>query len=483
MSVPRPADQGAHGFKLAAVSRRLAGRRPSALPWRRRSRRLPLRWRRPPRASRAGPGGVESWARRCSWRIPSLAGLIRKVGSGSKGRVRSSLPERRSRRNRRAPPTTAFRRIPAVHGTSLEGPLRRKRRFLIGGFTLGRRPRLTAQQQRMGRVARPAGFADHHVEAETCKIIGVGVDTGVFRFVEDLGVGAAFIAGLGAREPGIAFNAAERECARAAADNADGAGVMPSGRAERAMEIARPRVLARGGDHARRGCRAAAGAEVAPFQVPEVGRPQCCGEPGKIDLQRRGDPEDGAGVGGSTPPRRKASARVSVSGASRRRRSAIAAAVGEGNKVALKLSSSAVRPSRQAASRRCPSAAMGGMRAATALEIAVSSGARGVGRTAAAAACARDASAMKASQPSAAWPSARRSSRSAVREKRRTGSGRTIGAGALTPPTADPVHEPFGAVSPCLMNPRPHDADEAQASRSRPGCAAICGGGATPSRA
>jgi hypothetical protein len=76
-------------------------------------------------------------------------------------------------------------------------------------------------------VAGPTGLANHHVEAERREIVGIGVDAGVFRFVEDLGVGPAFVAGLGARKPGIALNAAQRERTRAAADNADGAGMIP----------------------------------------------------------------------------------------------------------------------------------------------------------------------------------------------------------------------------------------------------------------
>ena len=52
----------------------------------------------------------------------------------------------------------------------------------------------------MGRVAGPAGLADHHVEAKRREIVGVGVDTHVFRFVEDLGVSLAFIAGFRARK-------------------------------------------------------------------------------------------------------------------------------------------------------------------------------------------------------------------------------------------------------------------------------------------
>ena len=103
----------------------------------------------------------------------------------------------------------------------------------------------------MGRVTGPAGLADHHVETQRREIVGVGVDVRVFRFVEDLAVGLAFIAGFGARETGIAVKAAQRERARAAADEANGASVMPGGRAERAIEIARARVLAGGGDYAR----------------------------------------------------------------------------------------------------------------------------------------------------------------------------------------------------------------------------------------
>ena len=103
---------------------------------------------------------------------------------------------------------------------------------------------LPNQQQRVGRVAGPAGLADHHVEAKGREIVGVGVDTHVFRFIEDLGVSLAFIAGLGAREIRIAVNAAQREGARAAAANADGAGVIPGCRAERAVKIARARSLA-----------------------------------------------------------------------------------------------------------------------------------------------------------------------------------------------------------------------------------------------
>ena len=96
----------------------------------------------------------------------------------------------------------------------------------------------------MGRVTRPAGLAHHHVEAERREIVRVGVDAGVLRLVENLGVCSAFIAGLGARDAGIAFNSSQRERARAAADDADGAGVIPGGRAERAMEIARAGILA-----------------------------------------------------------------------------------------------------------------------------------------------------------------------------------------------------------------------------------------------
>jgi hypothetical protein len=121
----------------------------------------------------------------------------------------------------------------------------------IGRAAPGGQGRLPGQQQRMGRVAGPARLADHHVEAERRKIVGVGVDVRVFRLIKNLRVSSAFIAGLGARETGIALQAAKRERARPAADNADRASMVPSGRAERAIEIARARVLARGGDKAR----------------------------------------------------------------------------------------------------------------------------------------------------------------------------------------------------------------------------------------
>ena len=78
--------------------------------------------------------------------------------------------------------------------------------------------RLTDQQQRMGRVAGPAGLAVHHVEAERGEIVGVGVDAHVFGFVEDLGVSSAFVAGFGAGKTGIALNAAQRKRAGAAAE-------------------------------------------------------------------------------------------------------------------------------------------------------------------------------------------------------------------------------------------------------------------------
>jgi hypothetical protein len=70
----------------------------------------------------------------------------------------------------------------------------------------------------MGSVAGPAGLANHHVEAKRGEIVSVGVDVRVFRFVENLCVGPAFIASLGARETGIALNAPQRKRARAAAE-------------------------------------------------------------------------------------------------------------------------------------------------------------------------------------------------------------------------------------------------------------------------
>ena len=63
----------------------------------------------------------------------------------------------------------------------------------------------------MRRVAGPTGLADHHVEAKRREIVSVSVDAGVFRFVEDLGVGPAFIAGLGACETEIALDESVRE--------------------------------------------------------------------------------------------------------------------------------------------------------------------------------------------------------------------------------------------------------------------------------
>ena len=70
----------------------------------------------------------------------------------------------------------------------------------------------------MGRVAGPAGLADHHVEAERREVVGVGVDAHVFGLVQDLGVGPAFVAGFGAGKTGIALNAAQRKRAGAAAE-------------------------------------------------------------------------------------------------------------------------------------------------------------------------------------------------------------------------------------------------------------------------
>ena len=95
----------------------------------------------------------------------------------------------------------------------------------------------------MGRVTRPAGLADHHVEAQRREIVRIGIDAGVFLLVEDLGVCSAFVASLGARDARVAFNSSERERARTVADDADGAGVISGGRAERAMEIARAGIL------------------------------------------------------------------------------------------------------------------------------------------------------------------------------------------------------------------------------------------------
>ena len=81
--------------------------------------------------------------------------------------------------------------------------------------------------------------------------------------------------------------------------------MVPGGRAERAIEIARAGRLAGGPDHARRRRRAAAGTEAALFQEPEVGRPQGRRKAGEIDLQRRRDPEGRAGVGGIDAGRAK----------------------------------------------------------------------------------------------------------------------------------------------------------------------------------
>jgi hypothetical protein len=130
------------------------------------------------------------------------------------------------------------------------------------------------------------------------------------------------------------------------------------------MEIARAGVLARGGDHARRRGRAATGAEIAPFEQPEVGGQQGCGEAGEIDLQRRGDKENRAGVAWlDAAPQEGVGESLGLKGVPL---ADLWIAAAEGNIAASKLASSALRPSRQAGSRRCPSAAMGGMRAAIA---------------------------------------------------------------------------------------------------------------------
>ena len=113
---------------------------------------------------------------------------------------------------------------------------------------------LPNQQQRIGRVSRPAGFARPGMSSSQGReVVGVRVDAGVLRLVEDLGIGPAFVAGLGASHTRIALDPAKRKLPRAAAGDADRAGVVPCGRAERAIEIADARVLTGGGDQARRG--------------------------------------------------------------------------------------------------------------------------------------------------------------------------------------------------------------------------------------
>ena len=75
--------------------------------------------------------------------------------------------------------------------------------------------------------------------------------------------------------------------------------MVPGRRAQRAVEIARPRRPPGGGDDTGDRRRAAAGAEAALRQQPQGGGGQARGQAGEIDLERGGDIERLARLGGA----------------------------------------------------------------------------------------------------------------------------------------------------------------------------------------
>ena len=105
------------------------------------------------------------------------------------------------------------------------------------------RRRLSDQQQRIGRVTRPARFPNHDIESEGGEVVGIRIGLHVFGLIRHLRIGPALVAGFRLHNAGIAFDSPERERARAAAGDADGARIVPTRRAEGAVEIARPGIL------------------------------------------------------------------------------------------------------------------------------------------------------------------------------------------------------------------------------------------------
>ena len=121
---------------------------------------------------------------------------------------------------------------------------------------------------------------------------------------------------------------------------------------------------------------------------------------------------------------------------------------GAGMSRSSKLSSNMTRASRQVASRRCPSAERGGMRACTACSTATCPS-LGKGPMVMATTCwARASRAMKRSQSSIGCPADKASSRAAVPANLVVGSGRIKAGGAFTPPADRRFHLPFDATLP-----------------------------------
>lgn len=65
---------------------------------------------------------------------------------------------------------------------------------------------LTHEQQRIGRMARPARFGNQNVQAQGCQVIRKGIGLHIPRQIDHLRVGVAVIAGLGLDDAGVAFD-------------------------------------------------------------------------------------------------------------------------------------------------------------------------------------------------------------------------------------------------------------------------------------
>ena len=75
---------------------------------------------------------------------------------------------------------------------------------------------LPDEQQRVGRMTRPASLGNQNIKPERRKIIRKRIDLHVLGLVQHLCVRVALVAGLSLDRTGIAFDPFQRERARAA---------------------------------------------------------------------------------------------------------------------------------------------------------------------------------------------------------------------------------------------------------------------------
>jgi hypothetical protein len=94
------------------------------------------------------------------------------------------------------------------------------------------------EQQRVRRVARPAGLGNQKIEAQRRKVIRKGGHIHVTRLVQHLRIAVTVVAGLCLDRSGIAVDFLQGKGPRLAAGDAHGSDVIPRAGTKRAVQIA-----------------------------------------------------------------------------------------------------------------------------------------------------------------------------------------------------------------------------------------------------